>query len=96
MIYTAKRGMFTLCYTIVYGTLIQKLRNTADCSTRAIVTCVSVSYDDALDLQLNEVKKSYYNFSSREVMEGVLKHFGYVKMKQPRKPDRTKYKVKRT
>lgn len=71
-----------------------KLRKTGDCSTRSIVTCLSISYNDALDLQLDEVKKTYYSFTSREVMEGVLKRFGYVKMKQPRKPDRTKYKVK--
>ena len=71
-----------------------KKRKTADCSTRALTSCLDISYDDALDLQLEEVKKCYYDFTSRQVIERVLKRFGYVKCKQPRKIDNTKYLVK--
>ena len=68
-----------------------KQRRTADCSTRAIVGCLGIDYNDALDLQVAEVKKSYYDFTSQEVVGAVLKRFGYEKMKQPRKADKTKY-----
>lgn len=71
-----------------------KLRTTGDCSTRAIAGCLGVTYDKALDLQIEEVKKSYHGFTSREIMEAVLKRFGYVKMKQPRKANRKKYEVR--
>jgi len=71
-----------------------KGRKTGDCSTRAIVGLLGISYNEALDLQLAEVKKCYYDFTSHQVMERVLEKFGYVKMKQPRKSDGTKYEVK--
>jgi len=71
-----------------------KNRRTGDCSTRALVSCLDLEYDKVLDLQLAEVKKCYYDFTSRRVVEDVLKKFGYVKMKQPKKPDNTKYMVK--
>lgn len=70
-----------------------KRRKTGDCSTRAIVGLLGISYDEALDLQLAEVKKCYYDFTSHQVMEKVLEKFGYVKMKQPRECDNTKYTV---
>ena len=71
-----------------------KKRKTADCSTRALTSCLNIDYDTALDLQLEEVKKCYYDFTSRQVIERVLKRFGYVKCKQPRKVDNTKFMVK--
>ena len=71
-----------------------KKRKTGDCSTRALTSCLNISYDTALDLQLEEVKKCYYDFTSRQVIERVLNKFGYVKCKQPRKIDNTKYLVK--
>ena len=45
-------------------------------------------------MQLEEVKKCYYDFTSRQVIERVLNRFGYVKCKQPRKNDNTRYMVK--
>lgn len=71
-----------------------KGRKTGDCSTRAIVGCLGIDYNKALDLQLEEVKKCYYDFTSRQVIERVLAKYGYVKMKQPRKADNTKYEVR--
>lgn len=71
-----------------------KGRKTGDCSTRALVGLLGISYDEALDLQLEETKKCYYDFTSHQVMERVLGRFGYAKMKQPRKSDGTKYEVK--
>ena len=71
-----------------------KKRKTGDCSTRALVSCIGIDYNTALDLQVQEAKKSYYDITSRQVTEKVLEKFGYYKMKQPRKDDNTKYKVK--
>ena len=36
-----------------------KGRKTGDCSTRALVGCLGLKYDDVLDLQLKFVKKYY-------------------------------------
>ena len=70
-----------------------KGRKTGDCSTRALVGCLGFKYDDVLDLQLKFVKKYYYDFTSRQCIEKILLDNGYVKMKQPKKPDGTKYRV---
>lgn len=70
-----------------------KGRKTGDCSTRSLVGCLGLKYDDVLDLQLKFVKKYYYDFTSRQCVEKILSNFGYVKMKQPKKPDGTKYRV---
>ena len=70
-----------------------KGRKTGDCSTRALVSTLGISYDEALKLQMEEALKCYYDPTSKQVMERVLKKFGWVKMKQPRKWDNTKYTV---
>lgn len=71
-----------------------KNRKTGDCSTRAIVSVLGISYEEALRLQVEESLKCYYDPTSRQVMERVLKRFGYVKLSQPRKYDNTKYEVR--
>lgn len=70
-----------------------KNRRTGDCSTRALVSVLGISYDECLKMQTEESLKCYYDPTSKQVMERVLAKFGYVKMKQPRKPDNTKYTV---
>lgn len=70
-----------------------KGRKTGDCSTRAIANTVSTSWEEALQLQTEEALKCYYDPTSKQVVERVLEKFGYVKMKQPRKLDGSKYKV---
>lgn len=70
-----------------------KGRKTGDCSTRALVGTLGISYDEALKLQTEIALKTYYDPTSKQVMEKVLERFGYVKMKQPRKLDNTKYTV---
>lgn len=71
-----------------------KNRKTGDCSTRALVSVLKISYEDALRLQTEESLRCYYDPTSKQVMERVLERFGYIKMKQPRKVDGTKYTVK--
>lgn len=70
-----------------------KGRKTGDCSTRALVGTLGISYDDALKLQTEISLKTYYDPTSKQVMEKVLARYGYVKMPQPRRWDNTKYTV---
>lgn len=70
-----------------------KGRKTGDCSTRALVGTLGIDYNEALRLQFEESAKSYYDPTSKQVIEKVLSQFGYIKMKQPRKKDNTKYTV---
>lgn len=71
-----------------------KNRKTGDCSTRALVSVLNISYEDCLKLQMEESLKCYYDPTSKQVMERVLKRFGYIKMPQPKKSDNSKYEVR--
>lgn len=70
-----------------------KGRLTGDCSTRAIATACGITYGEALKEQYEEAASSCYGFTCKEVLEAVLKRHGFVKMKQPRRPDGRKYRV---
>lgn len=70
-----------------------KNRKTGDCSTRALVTVTGLSYEECLKMQMEESLTCYYDPTSKQVMERVLKKLGWVKMAQPRKIDNTKYTV---
>lgn len=70
-----------------------KKRRTGDCSTRALVGTLGISYEEALKLQVKWSLKTCYDPTSKQVMEKLLQEFGYVKMKQPRKADGKKYTV---
>ena len=71
-----------------------KNRKTGDCSTRALVGTLGISYEEALKLQIEVSLKTYYDPTSKQVIEKVLEKFGYVKMKQPKHDDGSKYLVK--
>lgn len=70
-----------------------KGRKTGDCSTRALVGTLNIDYAEALRLQAEVAIKTCYGITNKQVVEGVLKKFGYIKMPQPRKSDGTKYNV---
>lgn len=70
-----------------------KGKKTGDCSTRALVGTLNIEYNEALDLQCEVAKKICCGLTTKEVCEGVLNKFGYVKMKQPRKANGKKYTV---
>lgn len=70
-----------------------KNRKTGDCSTRAIAYALNISWEEALDLQVAEAKKCFYDVTSRQVMERVLGKFGYVKRHQPRTEKNLKYPI---
>ena len=56
-----------------------KNRKTGDCSTRAIVGTLGIPYDEVLSLQCNEAIRTKYGITNKEVVEGILKKFGYIK-----------------
>ena len=70
-----------------------KNRKTGDCSTRALVGTLGITYEEALELQCEAAIKTCYGITDKQVMEYILNKFGYVKMKQPRKADGKKYTV---
>lgn len=70
-----------------------KNRKTGDCSTRALVGTLRLPYADVLKMQMEETLKTFYDPTSKQIMEQVLGHFGYVKVKQPRKANGKKYTV---
>lgn len=76
-----------------YVNVNPKGRKTGDCSTRALVGVLGVTYEKALKMQCQEAIKSCYGITDKQVIERVLKKFGFIKMKQPRKEDGKKYTV---
>lgn len=71
-----------------------KNRRTGDCSTRALVEVLDIGYTEALKLQCEVAAQSCYGVTDKQVMEKALKRYHWKKMKQPRKEDGKKYKVK--
>jgi len=51
---------------------------TGDCSTRAIVGALGVSYNDAIDLQCAEAKRAHYGLTSNEVLIAILEAHGFT------------------
>jgi hypothetical protein len=70
-----------------------KGRKTGDCSTRALVGTLGITYEEALKLQCEASIRTCYGITDKQVMEYILKKFGYIKMKQPKKVDGKKYTV---
>ena len=70
-----------------------KERKTGDCAVRALVGTLGITYEEAIDKCAYWAKKKCYGITNKQIMELVLKEYGYVKMKQPRKADNTKYTV---
>lgn len=71
-----------------------KHRRTGDCAVRALVGTLDIKYEEAIDSCAYWAKKKCYGITDKQTMELVLKDFGYIKMKQPRKPDGKKYLVR--
>lgn len=70
-----------------------KGRKTGDCSTRAIVSTLGISYEQALKEQCEMATKYCYGIVSKETTTRVLEKYGWVKMPQPKKPNGKKYLV---
>jgi len=70
-----------------------KGHKTGDCAVRAIVGTLGISYEEAVDKCAYWAKKKCYGITDKETVELVLKEYGYVKMKQPRRANGKKYLV---
>lgn len=70
-----------------------KGRKTGDCSTRALAKVLGISYEQALREQCEAAVKYCYGITCKETITKVLENHGWIKMKQPRKWDNTKYFV---
>lgn len=70
-----------------------KGRKTGDCAVRALVGTLNISYEEAIDKCAYWAKKKCYGITDKQIMELVLKEYGYVKCKQPRKQNGKKYLV---
>ena len=64
---------------------------TCDCTTRAISTAAEKPYNDVLVEMFSVQMETGYEYSSREAIAKYLQQLGWVKHKQPRKDNGTKY-----
>lgn len=70
-----------------------KARKTTDCVVRAISTATGKSYEDVVDGLVNTWKESGYHIGDKKCYGRYLETLGWVKCKQPRRHDGTKYLV---
>ena len=70
-----------------------KQRRTGDCVIRALATASGKSWDEILDMLVEEAHRRKYSPASKECYGEVLKKLGFIKRQQPRKPDGTKYQA---
>lgn len=68
-----------------------KGRFTGDCVDRALCTALDEDYDTVVKELSNLQCQTGYSCHCKECYDLYLKSKGFVKMKQPRKPDNTKY-----
>ena len=71
-----------------------KGRKTSDCVIRALSFVLQTSYEDTLKELFETQLKTGYCLLDKQCFERVLKAHGFVKMKQPRHNDGTKYLVR--
>lgn len=68
-------------------------KKTGDCLTRAIANVLDISYEQVIKEQCDGAINTSCGLTSNEVIDYVMNKYGYKKMKQPRKSDKTKYRV---
>lgn len=71
-----------------------KNKKTCDCVVRAITTASNKAYNVVLEDLVKTMTKTGYMIDEKRCYEKVLENYGFVKMKQPRKADNTKYLVR--
>ena len=70
-----------------------KGKKTSDCVIRAIALVSGKKYEEVRDDAYAIYCKTGYAMSDKKNEERLLEKYGFVKMKQPRKADNTKYLV---
>lgn len=77
--------------TFTYYNANPKNRHTTDCVIRAICTVLGQSYETTLQGLVKMQLESGYDLSDVKCFGKYLESKGFIKNKQPRKPDNTKY-----
>ena len=70
-----------------------KNKTTTDCVVRAIATATGKDYKEVAKELFENYMKTGYAMNDRKNYEKYLEQLGWVKMKQPRKYDNTKYLI---
>lgn len=68
-----------------------KGRRTGDCVIRAIALATNQTWDDVLDGLVKVAHRTHYDLECVQCYGLYLSELGWIKMKQPRKSDNTKY-----
>lgn len=77
--------------TFHYYNANPKNKLTGDCVVRALCTAMKKPYEDVYRELLESALKTGYSIASKENYDRYLKENGWIKQKQPRKADNTKY-----
>lgn len=70
-----------------------KNKKTTDCVIRALTEATGKPYFEVLDELVTLVKKTGWFMNEKRLEDKFLEQNGFVKMKQPKKFDNTKYQI---
>ena len=70
-----------------------KGRNTSDCVVRALTLATGLPYEEVYKGLFEISLKTGYMLNEKRVEDKYLEANGFIKMKQPRKNDGSKYKI---
>lgn len=70
-----------------------KGHKTGDCTTRALAGAIGISWEQAFTEQYEMALHYCYDNTDKKSIDRILAKHGFLKMKQPRKWDNTKYMV---
>lgn len=70
-----------------------KNRKTCDCVVRALTIATGMTYKDVYTELFNISLESGYMLNEKRVEDEFMKRHGFIKLKQPRKFDNTKYTI---
>jgi hypothetical protein len=70
-----------------------KKKNTTDCVIRALTTATNKDYYEVYEELYALSKKTGYFINEKRLEDKFLEQNGFIKMKQPRKWDNTKYQL---
>lgn len=71
-----------------------KEKKTGDCVVRAITLATTKSWEEVLTDLFNIAIEEKEMLNSKKCYEKLLENYGFIKYKQPRFSDRTKYQVR--
>lgn len=71
-----------------------KFKKTTDCVVRALSFATQIKYFDVVDELVEIYKKTGFHIADKKCYEKFLEKHGFIKMKQARKSDNTKYTLR--